>query len=507
MKFFSHNPLFKVKLACFFLLAFTLFACNKDEEYFNLPIYGPTQVFYALSDQNVLTTYNAKDVRTATNKVNITGLITAETLLTIDFRPATGELYGLSNLSKLYIIDIITGVAKAVSTTALTPLLSGTTVSMDFNATNDRIRVVTNTGQNLRVNPETGTVEATDTNLTNTSISAIAYTNSYAGATSSVLYDIDAAANKLYKQDPQNTGTLVDVGSFELTLGSGASFDISPDNNKILAVGKDGDDTQLFTIALSNGKATLAGKFVLGTNIRAIAIPANPVAYAVDNSNNLLIFNPTIAPAVLSKPITGLQTGETIYGIDMRPLNGSLYALGSSNRLYTINLGTGGVTQVGTGTLSTALAGTSFGFDFNPLTDAVRVVSNTGQNLRINPNTAAVTVDPNIPVTATLSAAAFSNNFRSASSTALYVVDHTTDKLYIQDTNTGVLKEQGSLKIDITATNGFDILYSSGDIAYGIFTVGTKTSIYNLDLSSGEAKATFEFAKPVTAFALGLKFN
>ena len=61
---------------------------------------------------------------------------------------------------------------------------------------------------------------------------------------------------------------------------------------------------------------------------------------------------------IVSLPLTGLQLGERINGIDFRPANSQLYALGSSSRIYTINLSTGAATQVGSSQLSSTLAGT-----------------------------------------------------------------------------------------------------------------------------------------------------
>jgi hypothetical protein len=502
MNFFAYKNLHCYKIICFTILAISLWSCNKDETYVNLPAYGPAQVFYALTDQNKIVTYDAKDVRSSIATAILNGLATNEVMMDIDFRPATGELYGISNQNKLYIIDTTTGTATAVSTTIFSPIINGTTLSIDFDPTTDRIRLVSNTGQNLRINPETATIEGTDASISNTSISGIAYNSSFSGTTSTTLYAIDANANTLNKQ---SGGTLTKVGDLAVVIGSNSCFDISPNNTKVFGVGKNSEGTRLYTIDLTSGKATLAGKFSTGTTIISIAIPASPVAYAVSQSNNLFIFDPTLTTAtVYTKALTGLQTGETIYGIDIRPLNGVLYALGSSNRLYTINFATGAAMQVGL--LSTALNGTSFGFDFNPITDQIRIVSNTGQNLRVNPNTAAVTTDVNITTpTATISAAAYSYNFRLASSTALYVVDHTVDKLYRQEPNTGVLTEVGALTVNVAAANGFDIVYAGADFAFGIFTVGSKNICYNIDLSTGAATPVFEFPYAVTGFALGLK--
>ena len=88
--------------------------------------------------------------------------------------------------------------------------------------------------------------------------------------------------------------------------------------------------------------------------------------------------------------ITGLQPGESVLAIDVRPATGQLYALGSTSRLYIIDVVTGAARQVGTGTFARACSAASFGFDFNPTVDRIRVVSDTEQNLRLNPDTGAV---------------------------------------------------------------------------------------------------------------------
>lgn len=505
MKFVSNRILHQ--FACL-LLAVGLFSCNKEETYLNIPVLGPTQVFYALTNQNVIAVYDAKDVRNIKSNLTITGLAAGENLLSMDFRPATGELYAVSNLSKLYIIDLPSGLARPVASAALNPILAGTTVSIDFNPATDRMRIITSTGQNLRVNPETAIVEASDPTLTNQNITGISHNNSVAGVSTSTLYSLDGAGQKLYKQEPTNSATLVAVGNLEQAIGGNASFEISPSNENALAVGRVGDSTKLYTINLANGKATLAGKFALGTNIRSIAILPKPVAYAVDNNNVLLTFNPSLVkPTFYSKPITGLQNGETIYGMDIRPQNGVLYAIGSTGRLYVINLGTGAATVVGSGPLATALLGNSFGFDVNPQNGIIRLVSNARQNLRIDPITAAVSVDANITLAnATLSAAAYSNNFTGASSTVLYVVDHTTDKLYRQEPNTGVLTAIGDLGVDISSANGFDVVYTGTDLGLAVFTVGGVTKLYQINLNTGLADNLSELPTAINAFAVGLKF-
>lgn len=511
MKNFNLKGILLRKSLLLLLLFVTIItACKKDKNPIidppTLPVAGPDQVFYALSNNSLLK-FNAKNITTAMSTVAITGLTGTEKILSIDFRPATGELYGVSNTNKLFVIRL-NGAARAIGT-GISPVINGTAVSLDFNPTVDRIRLITNTGQNLRLHPETGAVAATDGNIngiTNPNISGAAYTNSKAGAATTVLFDIDLTSKKLYKQDPPNDGKLVEVGALGVEIGSSAAFDISPDNTKVLAAGTIAGASSLYTINLETGKATFAGKFPASSPIEGLAIPTDPVAYAVDNANNFLIFNPMNPAAMVTKPITGLAPAETVLGIDFRPVNGQIYALGSTSRLYTVNAATGAFTLLGPGVLTTLLTGTSYGFDFNPMVDRIRVVGNNGQNLRLNPETGAVAAIDAIlkPGTPSVSAAAYTNNFAGATETVLFDIDHVTDKLYKQTPpNDGILVEVGNLGINVESTNGFDIGSNSGT-GYAIFTIGALNKIYTINLTSGVATSVADFPKTVTAMTLGL---
>src|SRR5690349_6912764 len=61
----------------------------------------------------------------------LTGLQQNETILGIDFRPATGQLYGLGSTSRLYTLNPNTGAATAVGA-QFTPALSGFSFGFDF---------------------------------------------------------------------------------------------------------------------------------------------------------------------------------------------------------------------------------------------------------------------------------------------------------------------------------------------------------------------------------------
>ncbi len=467
---------------------------------------NPDVVFYALGNGNVLHKYNATAPETVLNSATITGLQTAEKIISIDFRPATGQLYGISNQSRVYVINPETGAARMIGAGPFTPTLTGDYVALDFNPTVDRMRVVTSSGQNLRINPETGAVVATDGNINGqpgAMISAVAYTNNFAGAATTTLYDIDVASQKLFIQTPPNTGTLVEVDSLYLKVTGQGGFDISPDG-VALGLFEVNKKATLFTINLSTGLAKILTKYDKEISYHGIAIPTRPVAYAV-SSNNLLIFNPTSPSVTVSKAIMGLQAGETVLGIDFRPLNGQIYALGSSSRIYTLNASSGAAALVAL--LTTPLSGTDFGFDFNPVVDRIRIVSNTGQNLRFNPNGGAVTVDGNInPPGAAITASAYANNFAGTTSTTLFDIDVNNDKLYIQTPpNNGTLVEVGSLGINANAMSGFDI-GSTTNMAYALLASAGITKLYSINKSTGAAIALGNFPFTVSGFTIGLGF-
>ena len=182
------------------------------------------------------------------------------------------------------------------------------------------------------------------------------------------------------------------------------------------------------------------------------------VAVAVTTSHQLISFNAaTPAKLLWKRPLTGLQAGEVILGIDYRQKNDTLYALGSSGRLYTVDTDSGALAQVGA-PFAVPLQGTEFGFDFNPTVDRIRVASSTGQNLRLHPDTGAV-VDSNADMAgvqgdgalvfvpgdagaargARVVAAAYSYNKVDSKITTNYAIDQISASLVTQGTREALI--------------------------------------------------------------------
>lgn len=297
-----------------------------------------------------------------------------------------------------------------------------------------------------------------------------------------------------------------------------------------------GDDGVDPKIVLNPGSTT----FALATQAGLGAQRQRLIAFDADNPGTL----------INDVPIQGLQTGETLKGIDFRPADGNLYGLGSSSRLYRIDFRTGVATQVGTGTFTPPLdsgvptAQTNsvafFGFDFNPVPDRIRVVSNVNdQNLRLVPTTGAVVdadtgttgtqTDPNVAYAAgdpnagdrpDIVGAAYTNNFAGASSTTNYAIDVRADgsarlvtqgsvngtptspntgqlfsvrtgtrTIGLRTTAEGTIFDQSGALIETNNLVGFDI--TSNGTAYVSFTpinpFDAPSSLYTLDLATAVA--------------------
>lgn len=243
-------------------------------------------------------------------------------------------------------------------------------------------------------------------------------------------------------------------------------------------------------------------------SLNAMAIAAVPLVVLAGSAQAELVYGVTLqqtlvswdsaAPSTLLSgvAISGLQANEVIHGIDMRPNTGEMFALGSMNRLYKINRMTGVATQVGPA-FSTPLNGSSFGFDFNPTVDRIRVVSDVDQNLRLNPDTGGLIVDtplayangdPNFGKNANVVHAAYTNSFKGATSTTLYVLDTGLDVLAIQNpANSGQLMTVGSVGADLTDLGGFDISGMSG-LAYAVVrdNLLARSTFWRIDLATGQ---------------------
>ena len=253
------------------------------------------ELLTGLTTTNQLVTFDSATPGSILTSVGVTGLQSGETLLGIDFRPATRGLYGLGSTSRLYMLNGTTGVATQVgSAGAFT--LSGTSFGFDFNPVPDRIRIVSTTGQNMRINPNNGTLTGVDVPLSYASgdvnagatphVAGSAYTNNFPGAVTTTLYGIDTNLDILVTQIPPNNGTLNTVGALGFNTSDLTGFDVSGNSGTAFAAltAPGGNFSQLFTINLSTGAATLVGTIGGGVSIAGLTAAAKvpePLTWAM----------------------------------------------------------------------------------------------------------------------------------------------------------------------------------------------------------------------------------
>lgn len=238
------------------------------------------------------------------------------------------------------------------------------------------------------------------------------------------------------------------------------------------------------------------------------------LAYGVTTNQTLVSFN-TGMPGMINSglAISGLMANEQIRGIDFRPANGRLYALGSFSNLYELDVNTGAASLVGSGAGLT-LNGSSFGFDFNPTIDRIRVVSNTGANYVFNPNDGTATQvtslfyaagDANEGANPNVVGSAYTNSFAGATTSQLYGIDTGLDILVRQANSAGTLETVGSLGGDITDLVGFDISGATGAAFAVSVDAGTARSmLWSINLDTGAATMVGEIGGGalVSSFAI-----
>jgi hypothetical protein len=241
---------------------------------------------------------------------------------------------------------------------------------------------------------------------------------------------------------------------------------------------------------------------------------------ALTPSNSLLRFDSATPGATTSIPVTGLSSGETLLGIDQRPIDAQLFGVTSASRVYSINLLTGLATPRGAA-FTPALGGARFGIDFNPTVDRIRYVDAAAKNRRFNPATGALAADD---ADLTFASGGPSGSPRTvgvaytnsqlggvpAGSVRELAIDSQRDLLIEIGTmaggnasfNAGVATVIGNLNVDTTDDVGFDISGATG-IYYASLTTATGGSmLYTLNSATGNATPLGAFASPVSDIAV-----
>lgn len=223
----------------------------------------------------------------------LSGLAKDEYLLGIDYRVAYGVLFALSDKGQLYTVDTSTGKLTAVGPQLVADTLKKAQYGFDFNPVADRIRVVNEQGQNLRLHPETAALASVDPQLAyaendsnygkKPAVVAAAYTYNQQDSTLTTNYAIDKATGALVTQGSKegvtpavspNTGLLFTVAKLELAPLDQVSFDISDLSNlSFIAVStKTEPASTLYQLDLETGKHQKLGTLADGRSLLGMAI-------------------------------------------------------------------------------------------------------------------------------------------------------------------------------------------------------------------------------------------
>ncbi|WP_112261420.1 DUF4394 domain-containing protein [Lentzea terrae] len=209
----------------------------------------------------------------------------------LDFRVQNGLLYLVGDKGGIYTVKLPSPPSQPdpviTKVSQLAVALHGTNFGVDFNPAADRLRVISDGGQNLRHNLGDHTTVA-DTSLSTPptpgvtkGVTAAAYTNNDLDpTTATTLFDIGTMTDQVLIQSPANNGLLAPTGNLTVDAAANAGFDIfsTLSGGKAVSVagfatlvGPDGS-AMLYNVNLLNGTATAIGKFPNAVPITDLAI-------------------------------------------------------------------------------------------------------------------------------------------------------------------------------------------------------------------------------------------
>ena len=252
------------------------------------------QVVGLTQDQRLIC-FNERNPGDARNIGTVGGLMSGDVLVGIDFRVQDKMLYGVSRTGGIYKLNTTNATAMKVS--QLSVALEGTSFGVDFNPAADRLRIVSDTGQNLRHNVNDMGVTVVDDPLDYppaTPVNAVgpnaigitgsAYTNNDLDpSTATTLYALDTNLDQIALQSPPNDGTLAATGKLGTDASASVGFDIYSTVRNNVTVDVQGlaslqtaaGASSFYSIKLPTGKATLRGNFSSQNKVIGIAIPLN----------------------------------------------------------------------------------------------------------------------------------------------------------------------------------------------------------------------------------------
>ena len=246
---------------------------------------GPLGI--AVSSCNRLIAFHVYRCPRVLYSLSVRGLQPTERILGLSADGFTGIIYALGCESHLYTLDIFTGALTMIGDGAFTPALDGDAFGMGFDPVNRNLRVISNTGQNLILNPTTGAATAATPIPDDASIVGIAFTNNTATTPANTLaftlQNVTEAPAGIHLniQFPLDAGTQIPVGRLLPSLQSLAGgFDIvgggpsccDPPNVGFAIFNVAPDASALYEIDLLKPTVTCLGRVPASSTINAFTM-------------------------------------------------------------------------------------------------------------------------------------------------------------------------------------------------------------------------------------------
>jgi hypothetical protein len=257
-------------------------------------IAGAATVYGLAGNGAFLVRFESQTPSTIDGAAFVSGLALGERIVAIDFRPRTGQLYGVAataggmDLLRLFTIDPHSGVATLVPGSSSIPVTFATAYGASFNPTVDRLRVVNGADENLRLNPNNGAradspTNDTDLNPPTSSITGIAYDrpfdSGFAAANRTTLFGLATATDSRVTiggidQSPSpNLGIVQNSQALGETPTGDAGYDIDVDGDHYAAFST-GAGTGFWFLDTATGDALLLG----GIGSTAGSLPVTGIA-------------------------------------------------------------------------------------------------------------------------------------------------------------------------------------------------------------------------------------
>ena len=265
-------------------------------------------------------------------------------------------------------------------------------------------------------------------------------------------------------------------------------------------------------------RGRLAGIF-LGLGLLAGPVARAQVVYGLGTltadflgntagSQGLVLIDPATGVAGAATPVVGVAAGQSLVGMDYRPANRQLYALGydtaavapaPNSQLYTLSPASGAAVPVGNPVrLDLGRRTARIGFDFNPVADLIRVVSTNRANYRLSPATGAIagtdgllTYASGTPAAPGVGAVAYTNAYAGATGTTLYAFDELNTSAPGNPANTALLS--------VVSPPNAGTLTAPVPVMFGAFVTGAPAAI-DIDIyANGATNRNEGFLTEVTA--------